>query len=103
MLHNDESALFDAWAQKTKCINSQIGTAFSEIQEHAYELGYKHGLSESNPGYDTKTAEAVLNACISYVIHGDADFEGMHEGLVSYFKKNVKSRLKSPKKKKNEA
>lgn len=36
-----------------------------------------------------ESMESVLNACISYVIHGSADFSGMPEGLVNYFQKSV--------------
>ena len=96
---DDKQAIINALVE-TSYINDKINVAFKEIQNHAYELGYKRGLLESNPGHDTKTAEAVLNACISFVIHGDANFEGMPEGLVDYFKRNVNSRLKSPKKQK---
>ena len=53
----------------------------------------------ANQNQSTQTADSVLNACISYVIHGDANFEGMHTGLVDYFKRNVKSRLKKSRKK----
>lgn len=98
---DDEKTIFSKWTVETSNINNKIDAAFKEIQYHAYELGYKRGLVESNPGYDTKTAEAVLNACISFVIHSDANFEGMPNGLVDYFKRNVNSRLKSPKKQKN--
>lgn len=31
----------------------------------------------------------ALQACITYVVHGDADFSGMDAGLVSYFKEQV--------------
>ncbi len=35
------------------------------------------------------TDEDALNACITYVVHGDADFSGMPEGLCQYFKSKV--------------
>jgi hypothetical protein len=89
MDYNDET-LLHAWELETRL-------ALRDIQKHAYDLGYSRGLANAHSGgRDTDLEEAVLNACISYVIHGDADFSGMHAGLVDYFKKNVKSRLKKP-------
>jgi len=34
-------------------------------------------------------ASSALHACITYVVHGDADFSGLDEALVSYFKEKV--------------
>lgn len=48
----------------------------------------KEGLTKPKP-----THENALNACITYVIHGSADFTGMHPGLVDYFKKAVDERV----------
>jgi hypothetical protein len=36
-----------------------------------------------------ETASSALHACITYVVHGDADFSGMDAALVSYFKEKV--------------
>jgi hypothetical protein len=42
------------------------------------------GLRDTPP-----TVDNALNACITYVIHGDADFSRMNSGLVKYFKEKV--------------
>lgn len=33
--------------------------------------------------------EAVLNACITYLVHGSADFSGMHPGLAESFRERA--------------
>lgn len=37
----------------------------------------------------TTTQEDVLNACITYVVHSEADFSGMPDALCEYFKCRV--------------
>lgn len=57
----------------------RIGDAWGE-----FLWGPVKGLTRRVPIEDS-----AMHACITYVIHGDADFEGLNPALVKYFKEKV--------------
>jgi hypothetical protein len=93
LISPDESAKFETWAkadgydlERADGSNYRFpkGCYLSDATTTAW------GIWQARVGLDqVETASSALNACITYVVHGDADFSGMDEALVSYFKEKV--------------
>jgi len=99
--HTPEKHLFDPDAYLHVCRKKPLWRelSFNKDEPDLRNRGYK---AEKLYTFDrvkeivNKTKEDTLNACITFAIHGDADFFGLPEGLVNYFKRVVEPNVQNP-------
>ena len=71
-----------------------IVTMFGKVEVSVEDSGLLDSeLCYGEEDADSASTDDVLNACINYVVHREANFDGMPEGLVEYFKEKVDERL----------
>lgn len=99
--HTPQKQLFDPDAYLHVCRKKPMWRelSFNKDEPDLRNRGYK---AEKLYTFDrvkeivNKTKEDTLNACITFAIHGDADFFGLPEGLVNYFKRVVEPNVQNP-------
>jgi len=78
---DSERVLFEKWCAKQEWERSN--------QSDDWEVWQARAALSKPDAASAASANDVLNACITYVVHGDADFSGMDLALVAYFKQKV--------------